>query len=100
LPAVTARLGTYFSVEHCWCESQIGSGALPIEMIPSAGLHIRPKPGGPKIEKLAAALRALDRPIVGRIEDDGVVLDLRCLSDETGFLSALSGVDLAGLHSE
>jgi L-seryl-tRNA(Ser) seleniumtransferase len=33
--------------------------------------------------------------VIGRIEDDALRLDLRCLEDEAGFLSALVGLDCA-----
>jgi L-seryl-tRNA(Ser) seleniumtransferase len=57
------------------CESQIGSGALPLETLPSAALVLR---GGPP-DALAARLRALPIPVIGRIRDDAVWLDLRTL---------------------
>ena len=40
----------------------------------------------PRIE---AALRGLPRPVIGRIADDAVILDLRCLEDEAAFLTQL-----------
>src|SRR5499426_4293027 len=40
LPAVRAKLGEGFKVEVIACTSQIGSGALPLETVPSAGLAI------------------------------------------------------------
>jgi L-seryl-tRNA(Ser) seleniumtransferase len=79
------------------CRSQIGSGALPLDTIPSAGLRITPRTGGGALERLAAALRGLDRPIIGRIEDGALVLDLRCLTDEGGFLSTIAALDGNGL---
>lgn len=82
-PLVAARLGV--TAEPVPCASQIGSGALPVETIPSAGLRLT----GPDPEALAARLRALPRPVLGRIERGAVVLDLRCLDDETAFLAAL-----------
>ena len=82
-PLVAACLG--IAVEPWPCASQIGSGALPVETIPSAGLRLV----GDDPEALAARLRAGPRPILGRIERGAVVLDLRCLSDEAGFLAAL-----------
>jgi L-seryl-tRNA(Ser) seleniumtransferase len=38
---------------------------------------------------LAAALRALPVPVIGRVVEGTLVLDLRCLEDETTFLRQL-----------
>jgi len=98
-PAVAEAVGAAFAVEPCACQSQIGSGALPLETIASAGLVIRSDHkkrsdgGGRALEALAAALRGLERPVIGRIEGGGLMLDLRCLEDEAAFLSSLSGLD-------
>src|SRR5262249_5662511 len=67
-PAVAAALGEGFPVAVAECASQIGSGALPLEAIPSAGLAVRPVRGG-SLVRLAAALRGLPVPVVARIED-------------------------------
>jgi len=70
--------------------SQIGSGALPVSLLPSAGLALSPLAfGGGAVEALAQRLRALPVPVIGRIEGGRVVLDLRCLEDEAGFLAQL-----------
>jgi L-seryl-tRNA(Ser) seleniumtransferase len=92
-PAVAGAVGGAYSVEPCDCQSQIGSGALPLDTIPSAGLVIRSDRGGRVLERLAAALRGLDWPVIGRIESGGLMLDLRCLTDEAAFLTSLSGLD-------
>ena len=74
--------------------SQIGSGALPVGRLPSWALQITPP--GPKrgaghaLVALAARLRALPVPVIGRIADGALLLDLRCLEDEAGFLAQLS----------
>jgi L-seryl-tRNA(Ser) seleniumtransferase len=79
------------------CESQIGSGALPLETVPSAGLSLRPRSGGGRaLEVLSAALRRLRIPVIGRIENQSLVLDLRCLEHEASFISNLAGLDLGG----
>jgi L-seryl-tRNA(Ser) seleniumtransferase len=90
LPGVGKAIGTGFSVELCECRSQIGSGALPLDTIPSAGLLIRSNAGGHALEALAGALRSLSRPVIGRIEDGALILDFRCLTDEEALLSVLS----------
>jgi L-seryl-tRNA(Ser) seleniumtransferase len=98
LPKMSECVGPALAVEICDCQSQIGSGALPLATIPSAGVRIRAKGGGGQaLDKLAAAMRAVDRPIVGRIEDNGLLLDFRCLIDEAGFLSVLSLLDRSAL---
>ena len=96
LPVVAAAVGATFTVAVCQCRSQIGSGALPLDTIPSAGLVVRPVAGSAALEQLGDALRNLERPVIGRIEDGGLILDLRCLTDEVSFLSALSRLDTRG----
>ena len=89
LPHVAQAFGEGFAVDLCECRSQIGSGALPLETIESAGLSIRASGGGGAIQDLARRLRALPTPVIGRIEKDRLVLDFRCLTDEEAFLSNL-----------
>jgi L-seryl-tRNA(Ser) seleniumtransferase len=86
---VTEALGGDFAVEVCECQSQIGSGALPLETIASAGLAIAAKRKGPELERLSAVLRELPRPVIGRIEKARLVLDLRCADDEEALISNL-----------
>jgi L-seryl-tRNA(Ser) seleniumtransferase len=96
LPAMAAKLEG-FDVEVADCVSQIGSGALPTEIIPSAGLAIRPrtaKRSGRVLQALSIALRQLAVPVVGRIEDNALILDLRCLEDEKAFIANLAALDL------
>ncbi len=88
-PVVASSLGAAYSVDVCDCESQIGSGALPLDTIASAGIVIRSESGG-ALDRLATALRALRRPVIGRIADGGLILDIRCLEDEDVFTSVLS----------
>lgn len=94
-------LGADYTVRVAECASQIGSGALPLEVLASAGLAIAASDGssGRRLEALQAALRGLPVPVIGRIEDAAVLLDLRCLDDEVGFLAqfpALEVRDAAG----
>ncbi|MBC9175710.1 L-seryl-tRNA(Sec) selenium transferase [Pseudoroseomonas ludipueritiae] len=89
LPALAGLLPPGVAVEAMPCHSQIGSGALPLDTLPSFGLRLA-APGGRALEALAAALRDLPRPVIGRLRDGALVLDLRCLTDEAGFLSNLA----------
>jgi L-seryl-tRNA(Ser) seleniumtransferase len=90
LPHLAKALGSDFAVELCECHSQIGSGALPLETIASAGLAIASTRRGGELGRLSAMLRDLPRPIIGRIEKERLVLDLRCVGEEEAFLSNLS----------
>jgi L-seryl-tRNA(Ser) seleniumtransferase len=81
------------TVEVIALKSQIGSGSLPVDRLPSAGFAIRPqgKKGG-VLNRIEAALRELPRPVIGRIEDNALLLDLRCLTstEEPEFAAQLS----------
>lgn len=70
--------------------AQVGSGAAPAATLPSFALAIT---GGP-LEQLAHAMRQLDEPVIGRIGDGALLLDLRCLParQEPALLAALSGL--------
>ncbi|CAM3330545.1 L-seryl-tRNA(Sec) selenium transferase [Paracoccus nototheniae] len=71
------------------CASQIGSGALPTDTIPSAGLRINGD-GGDAPDRLAAHLRGLERPVIGHIHAGALILDLRCLGADADLLGALA----------
>jgi L-seryl-tRNA(Ser) seleniumtransferase len=98
LPAISACLGEAFSVQAKRCKSQVGSGSLPLETIESTALVIRPsaaRGGGRALAALAAAFRNLPLPVIGRIEDQSLVLDLRCLENEKGFAENLAKLALS-----
>jgi L-seryl-tRNA(Ser) seleniumtransferase len=99
LPVVQQLLGENYRVEVADCASQIGSGALPTETLPSRALSIcsvERRQSGRALTALAAALRALSVPVIGRIEKDALVLDLRCLEDENAFLTNLEKLAMPG----
>ncbi|MEL2357497.1 L-seryl-tRNA(Sec) selenium transferase [Klebsiella pneumoniae] len=79
-----------FALSVAACQSQIGSGSLPVDRLPSAALTFTPHDGrGSRLEALAARWRALPCPVIGRIYDGRLWLDLRCLEDETRFMEML-----------
>jgi L-seryl-tRNA(Ser) seleniumtransferase len=91
LPALTRALDGMATVAIVETKSQIGSGALPVSLLPSAGLALTPvNASGTAADVLARRLRALPVPVIGRIESGRVVLDLRCLEDETEFVAQLA----------
>lgn len=72
------------------CLSQIGSGSLPVDRLPGAALTFTPRDGrGSRLEALAARWRLLPVPVIGRIYDGRLWLDLRCLEDEPRFMEML-----------
>ena len=96
LPAVAAALGEDWTVEIATCKSQIGSGALPVDALPSSGLAIVPAGKKGNLNKLATALRALPVPVIGHIKDGALMLDLRCLDHEDEFVAQLSSLKPEG----
>ena len=93
LPHVSALFDRAATVDVTECVSQIGSGALPTRTIPSAGLSMRPstrRGAGATLHAIAASFRALPVPVIGRIQDDAFILDLRCLTDEYTFAAQLT----------
>ncbi len=90
-PALAARLEK-FEVAVVPCTSQIGSGALPTQRLASMGLAIRPRAkrgAGAALGRLAASFRDLPIPVIGRVHEGALVLDLRCLEDEASFVAQL-----------
>jgi L-seryl-tRNA(Ser) seleniumtransferase len=90
LPAVAQAVAGLAEVAVVATKSQIGSGALPVALLPSSALALRPSQrGGAALAALARRLRALPIPVIGRIEAGEVLLDLRCLEDEAAFVGQL-----------
>jgi L-seryl-tRNA(Ser) seleniumtransferase len=98
-PVVASKIGAGYSVHVIACASQIGSGALPLESVPSAALALRPRAvrgRGRALATLAAAFRRLPVPVIGRIADDALAFDLRCLEEEAAFIANLESLAISG----
>ncbi len=87
-PQLAAALGAGADVSVQPCKSQIGAGSLPVDRLESLCLAIGPanlkstaknKSSGAFCKTVADALRGLPIPVIGRIEEGQVKLDLRCL---------------------
>jgi len=90
LPECRKAYGASFHIDSAPCLSQIGSGALPMNTVPSQALTFTARDGrGRTLEALAAHWHAQPKPILGRIADNRLWLDLRCLDDESELLAAL-----------
>ncbi|MEZ7828434.1 MAG: L-seryl-tRNA(Sec) selenium transferase, partial [Brachymonas denitrificans] len=92
LAPVTQAVAPRFAVSVVALQGQIGSGSLPVDRLPSAGLALAPiekKGAGRALDELATALRRLPLPVIGRIAEDRLLLDLRCLEDTDQLLRQL-----------
>ncbi len=93
-PSLQDALGPDYSVSVAPSTGQIGSGSLPVESLESVALSIAPanrgRGAGRNLKRLAAAFRSLPVPVLGRIHDDALLFDLRCLEDEAGWRAQLS----------
>lgn len=65
-------------------KSQIGSGSLPVERLMSAALVVQAidKTNEKKVLRLERLLRAAETPVIGRMQDKTLVMDLRCLRED------------------
>jgi L-seryl-tRNA(Ser) seleniumtransferase len=91
-PAVAQAVAPRFTVAEVALMGQIGSGSLPVERLPSAGLAIAPvekKGAGRALDALVTALRGLPLPVIGRVHEDRLLLDLRCLEQPQRLLAQL-----------
>ena len=79
LPALTSALGAGFRASVQDSTSQIGSGALPTEEIPTKVIAIEHDFMGP--HRIAGRFRQARPPIIGRIADDKFLLDARTIFD-------------------
>ncbi|MFC4275884.1 L-seryl-tRNA(Sec) selenium transferase [Achromobacter aloeverae] len=101
-PVLQAAVGAAYDVDVAPMFSQIGSGALPVDQLPSCGLAVRAAGkarAGRALGRLEEALRGLPRPVIGRLADNALWLDLRCLeADEEAVFAAQLPALAAGLR--
>lgn len=93
--AMTEALGKRCDVELRPCQSQIGSGALPIDKLASHAIVLTPhQKSGRALSTLGHAFRQLPIPVVGRINDGALWFDLRCLENGKEFVANLTSLEL------
>jgi L-seryl-tRNA(Ser) seleniumtransferase len=84
--ALVKRLGDGFQIEAVPTTAQVGSGAMPAEELASWGVAVSHNELSP--EEVAAAFRRGRPPIIGRIERDRFILDLRSVNEPKELLDA------------
>lgn len=85
LPAMRQAMGAAASVGIAEVRGQIGSGALPVDLLPSFALAIKVQ----GLDRIADLFRRLPIPVIGRIADNTLYFDLRTLDDEVAFAAQL-----------
>ena len=80
-----------FELEVAASAAQIGSGAVPDKTLESRAVVVRHAQSS-KVRDLEERLRKLPQPIVGRIQQGGLWLDLRAVVDFDGLLAALEAL--------
>ena len=73
-------IGDHCTVTMADVMSRVGGGAMPEQNLPSRGVALQP--AGMGVSHLESRLRTLDIPIIGRIEDDRLLLDMRTVADD------------------
>jgi len=83
LPEFASALGPQYAISVEDTLSQIGSGSLPVETLPSSALRIEAVSGADSdLRTLGTAFRQLPQPVIGRIHQGALWFDLRCLEDD------------------
>jgi L-seryl-tRNA(Ser) seleniumtransferase len=89
LAEALARAAPSLRPELVEAEAAVGGGAAPTVGVPSVAVALDPGPGGP--DRLAAALRRGSPPVVARVSEARLLVDLRTVlaGEEAELLAAL-----------
>ncbi len=90
---ISAALGDGYDVGVRRCQSQIGSGAQPTATLASAAVVITADQRG--AGEIAADFRRSEPPIIGRVKDDCLWLDCRCVDDAAALVPTRRGKEPA-----
>lgn len=94
-PSVAHAVAQTADVRVTACMSQIGSGAMPGDVIESAALAIKPHEAGHRhLARVVDAFRGLPTPVIGRVHDGEFLLDLRTMTDPESFIEQLDKLAL------
>jgi L-seryl-tRNA(Ser) seleniumtransferase len=89
LPMIRTALGKYARIEMVEASSTVGGGALPLAELPGWAISIIPK--DTSLHTLTSRLRRCDPPVIGRVQDNRLLVDPRTLGieEENLLISAL-----------
>jgi L-seryl-tRNA(Ser) seleniumtransferase len=96
--ALRGTLGEGWSLEIVVTTGEVGGGSLPGLSLPSRAVALRHPDWTP--DQIARALRRSDPPVVGRIEKDRFLLDVRALLEGDEALAATGARSLCGPPGE
>ncbi len=95
---LSTSLSSKATVTLVECESEVGSGSLPDQTLPSIGIAIRPESSSSNydlmLNNIAAAFRNLPVPVIGRIHKGVFLLDCRCLEYPEELTTQLSALEI------
>lgn len=93
LEALTPLLESTMTATVLETQSAVGGGSLPTTELPSFAVALkRNHPDGPSAADLDAQLRAAATPVVGRIVEDSLLLDVRTLLDDEDLAGVVRAV--------
>ena len=96
-PSIKSKISNIAEVKITKCKSQIGSGSLPVELLPSYGIKIRAKnlkKNSKKfLQSISKKFRELPIPIIGRLSKNSLIFDCRCLEDTTLIIKQLEKIN-------
>ena len=102
-PHLTKFFKDVASIDVVDTHSQIGSGALPLDQIPSFAIAITPVANSDAaLQAISKAFRELPIPVIGRLSDGQMMLDCRTLDDPGEFIRQLEQLqqDHLALHPD
>ena len=91
LPELQKALGAEFELRLEESTAQIGSGALPTEELPTLVVSIEHQKMS--ANSIAQKFRAANPPIIGRINNDRFLLDLRCIFNANDLIPQFGSSD-------
>ncbi|HIO75714.1 MAG TPA: L-seryl-tRNA(Sec) selenium transferase [Gammaproteobacteria bacterium] len=94
LPMVAAKLVGQAVISIIDTQSQIGSGSLPLDLLPSKAICVVTD-SDTQLQEITSAFRHLPTPIIGRLHDGKLLFDLRTLDKPADLILQLDHLQLS-----